>query len=65
MYTVKNLPSLIISELKSKTEPSEEEKEEEGVIEGVGGGGGEEGAGKVSWHRNFCMTGITLCFKVE
>ena len=30
---------------------------EEGLV-------GVVGEGKVSWHKNFCMPGITLCFKV-
>jgi hypothetical protein len=33
----------------------------DGVVKGSVGLVGE---GKVSWHKNFCMPGITLCFKV-
>ena len=46
-------------EMKQKTVG--EETEGEGGCEGdvrMGEGG------KVSWHKNFCMTGISLCFKV-
>lgn len=41
-------------------------EEGEGRIKaGEGKGKIKTGEGKVSWHNNFCMTGITLCFKVE
>ncbi len=36
-----------------------------GQGEVVKGEVGVVGEGKVSWHKNFCMPGITLCFKVE
>jgi hypothetical protein len=46
---------------------SERGRRASGVLLGEGmvkGSVGVVGEGKVSWHKNFCMPGITLCFKV-
>ena len=51
-------PSISILELAQKP-VSEGSEEGEGEMRVVGE------SGKVSWHKNFCMPGISLCFKVE
>ena len=61
---------IFVLELKGKPSNSSSSTEggpsSSGQGEGVSSaqGEGEVGGGKVSWHSNFCMPGISLCFKV-